>query len=192
MAWGIRESDNGLVLLPIDDEHYENLCIFTRDMSAALPLKKQCENSIKLAPINYPGKSIIVTGTIQEGHGMQQLLGLGDINDDKAVAIFFDGDDIHDLSNFYSVMDAWCYETRPVIFFTKESTREHIKFTANSDGTISLNMNPEYVLGTCASEDEIWFVKRDSPYKFYFENLRRMLYPEEFEPQEDDKPEEEE
>ena len=83
-------------------------------------------------------------------------------------------------------MDAWCYETRPVIFFTKESTREHIKFTANSDGTISLNMNPEYVLGTCSSEDEIWFVKRDSPYKFIFENLRELLYPEEFEPQDDE------
>ena len=176
MVWGIRESDNKLVLVPKCDE---NQCLFP-SMSLPQPFGEKPGNSFALRPMNFPGRAIVKTGIIQEGHGMQQLIRLGELCGEGELSIFFDGDDIHDGDNPYSVMDAWCYETRAVIFFTKESTREHIKFTANTDGTISLNMNPEYVLGTNSGENEIWFVKRDSPYKFIFENLRRSLYPEEY------------
>ncbi len=40
----------------------------------------------------------------------------------------------------------------------------------NSDGTIGLDLDKTYVLGTDYTETKVMHVKLDSPHKFIFEN----------------------
>ena len=49
---------------------------------------------MKFAPTNFPGKAIVATSSDQLGHGRDQFLIFGDLNDPKAMTIHVEGDHI--------------------------------------------------------------------------------------------------
>ena len=56
---------------------------------------------------------------------MKQHISLGQSNDEKAVSIFVEGDQIHNANIFYSVLSGKGYKTREANFFTKNSEHNH-------------------------------------------------------------------
>ena len=55
MVWGLRDSDNGLVLVPRGDK---NQLVFE-----GLPTAFSNIETMKLEPSNFPGKAVITTKT---------------------------------------------------------------------------------------------------------------------------------
>ena len=103
----------------------------------------------------------------------------GDASDTESVmTIFVEGDYILNSKIFYNALDGgWNHKDRPEghAFFTKNSEYAHHKFTVNSDGTISLDSDPLYVLGTNDAQDIIKFVPQDDENRFIFENAQEIL-----------------
>ena len=58
--------------------------------------------TLKLAPDNMPWKAVVATDT--EGKGC--WLDLGDVNDEKALTVFVEGDFIHNSNNENMVLNA--------------------------------------------------------------------------------------
>ena len=164
MVWGLRESDNGLVLVPRGDK---NQLVFE-----GLPPAFSNIKTMKLEPSNFPGKAVFTTKTQQHGHGMDQFVTFGDANDANAMTVFVDGDFIHNANKFYSVLDAWDHKNRKegTVFFTKEKDDSGQIFTINSNGTISLDKDPQYVLGTNDKQNIVKWVLDDDKNRFIFEN----------------------
>ena len=63
MVWGLRKSDNGLVLVPKGDK---NQLVFD-SLTPAFTNRR----TMKLAPSNFPGKAVVATRTQNHGHGME-------------------------------------------------------------------------------------------------------------------------
>ena len=105
---------------------------------------------MKLAPSNFTGKAVVATHKRNHGHGMEQHVTFGDSNDPNAISIFAEGDHIMNAAIPYNTLDGWDHKKRPegCVFFTKHSDYPHQRFTVNEDGTIGLNIDPKYVLGT--------------------------------------------
>ena len=142
MVWGLRKSDNRLVLVPKGDE---NQLIFD-----GLPQAFSNKKVMKLAPSNFTGKAVVATHKRNHGHGMELHVTFGDSNDPNAISIFAEGDHIMNAAIPYNTLDGWDHKKRPegCVFFTKHSDYPHQRFTVNEDGTIGLNIDPKYVLGT--------------------------------------------
>ena len=114
----------------------------------------------------------------QHGHGMEQYVTFGDATDhEKVMTIFVEGDYILNTNTFYNTLDGWDHKKRPegCVFFTKHSEYPHQKFTVNSDGTISHDCDPQYVLGTNDAQDIVKWVLQDDKNKFIFENAQEIL-----------------
>ena len=66
------------------------------------------------------------------------------------------------------------YKTE-TIFFTYHSHIKYCDFTVNSDGTISLDIDPQYVLGTDSGLTGVKWVKKSDENKFIFSNAQEIL-----------------
>ena len=103
---------------------------------------------MKLAPINFPGKAVMINLDDVEGH-----LTLGEINDENALTIYVDEYHVHNANqeDQVLVMGPRPNSGEPNIyphFTAKDTTRGDQKWIVNSDGTISPQLNPDMVLGT--------------------------------------------
>ena len=79
-----------------------------------------------------------------------------------AMTCFFDENKmLHDADSAYQVLDGWDHKKVQPHLFTSHIEYPHQKFTANSDGTISLNKDPNYVLG-CDGRIALKMVERGS------------------------------
>lgn len=58
------------------------------------------------------------------------------------------------------MLDAYAKETREAIFFPCHLEYHHDKFTINPDGTIHVNQDPSWVLGTDDSVTKVKYVKK--------------------------------
>ena len=88
------------------------------------------------------------------------------------MTIFVEGDNILNADIFYNTLDGWEHKTRRdgTLFFTKHSEYPHQKFTVNSNGTISIDKDPIYVLGTNDTQNIVKWVHFSDKNKFVFEN----------------------
>ena len=80
---------------------------------------------MKLAPTNFPGRAVVTTQIKNKKNGMEQHISFGYENDEKAISIFVEGDQIHNANIFYSVLSGKGYKTREANFFTKNSEHNH-------------------------------------------------------------------
>ena len=105
---------------------------------------------MKLAPTNFSGKAVVMTHRKNHKHGMEQYIKFGDIDDPKAMNIFVEGDHVYNADIPYNILDAFEHKTRDcgMIFFTKLPNIKHQKFTVLENGMISLDIDPQYVMGT--------------------------------------------
>ena len=129
---------------------------------------------MKLAPDNMPWKAVVASDT--QGTGC--CLDLGDVNDKKALTVFVKGDFIHNSNNETMVLGASLdqnYKLSGAYFTNKNSTNESQKFTVNSDGTISSDEDPQFVLGTDECQVRVLWVHRSHKYILLFENAQEIL-----------------
>ena len=129
---------------------------------------------MKLAPDNMPWKAVVASDT--QGTGC--CLDLGDVNDKKALTVFVEGDFIHNSNNETMVLGASLdqnYKLSGAYFTNKNSTNESQKFTVNSDGTISSDEDPQFVLGTDECQVRVLWVHRSHKYILLFENAQEIL-----------------
>lgn len=71
------------------------------------------------------GKAIVYEDdTRQHGHGMEQMLKVGD--SENAISVFFDeADFVRDIKYTFQAFDSWEHEERPIEFFTKHNDYPH-------------------------------------------------------------------
>ena len=123
---------------------------------------------MKLAPDNMPWKAVAAHGSCR----------LWDVNHEKALTVFVEGDFIHNSNDDTKVLKAVLdenYKLSDAYFTTKNSTDKSQKFTVNSDGTISSDEDPRFVLGTDECQINVLWVHRSHKYILLFENAQEIL-----------------
>lgn len=94
---------------------------------------------------------------------------------DKAIRVFLDEDDhLHDYDRPFQTFDSCDHANRAITFFTKHNDYGHQKYTINGDGTIGLEYNPDWVLGTDKAGKNVAHVQRtDKKRRLVFENAQQ-------------------
>ena len=131
--------------------------------------------TMKLAPDNFPGKSVVV----KTDNRTFQWIDIGDVNDDKAITIRVEGDYIYQVNEDNLVLSSdyndFTGAGNHPFFDTKDPENKLQKCTVNSDGTISPDANPKYVLGSWDRSHFVRWILRGSKFAFYFENAQEKL-----------------
>ena len=129
---------------------------------------------MKLVPDNMPWKAVVASDI--EGKGFS--LNFEDVNDEKALSIFVQDGFIHNSNDETMVLEANLnenYKLSNACFTRKDSDDISQKFTVNSDGTISSDKDPQFVLGTDECQARVLWVHRSHKYIFLFENAQEIL-----------------
>ena len=68
------------------------------------------------------------------------------------------------------------YKTKELFFSIKNDEIDNYQsFTVNSDGTISFDLDPKYVIGQVPYKDEVFLVERSDENALRFENAHEIL-----------------
>ena len=105
---------------------------------------------------------------------MEQHITFGPV--DKAIKVFIDSEDhIHDYNRPMNNFDSYTHTQRPMIFFTKHSGLPQQKYTINNEGSISLDKDPNWVIGHDETKTKVIHVSRLDEKRLIFENAQELL-----------------
>lgn len=172
----IGQKDDQLQLVPREkpDDGQEDKRLFFTTLPPTLEPKKVMKTILS----SHPGKAIVLKNeTTQHGHGMEEFIKLGDEKD--AISIFVDEDfHIHNADKHFQTFDGWDHENRDLEFFAKHTEYGHQKYRPLEDGTIQFEQDKDWVLGTDPGATRVMHVKKDSPHKLVFRDIKDLPWEE--------------
>jgi len=173
MCLGFREG-KGLVLV---NHELTNTSVDERLFFDDLPptISPMDIRYMPMVLFSHPGKAIVLTHeTRQHGHGMEQMMKVGDEKD--AMWVFKDADNhIHNYEVPFQTFDGHDHHQRDLEFFTKHVDYGHMKYKAQVDGTILFLHDDDFVLGTDEKAERVMHVNKNSEHKFVFRDIRYLL-----------------
>ena len=117
---------------------------------------------------------MLTGGEKQHGHGLEEFLTMGPAA--LAISVFIDKEGfIHSKDRPSQAFDSYDHYNREVEFFPLHLDYGHQRHSINMDGTISLDCDPTFVLGTDDDQKRVRWIKRGSRHQFIFDQANDYM-----------------